>query len=184
MRGGTGVFAGTMHATRSQADGSAAQTATGGARGRRGAPAALRGAVTCLVVLGLVKATAAIYGVQVALTGAVWPGAGDAFRAAAAGHPVAVGLGTLLWYGANAALAFATAHGLARRAQWAQWVAPIYGGLHAFGFAGLWFLGHIVLLNGVLGILIAVLAMLAGSGGALAPDGRAAARGRPANRTA
>jgi hypothetical protein len=56
---------------------------------------------------------------------------------------------------------------------------PVYGGLHAFSFAGLWFFGQIVLLNGALGVAIAVLAMLAGTDRAFSPyDLRAAARTR------
>jgi len=158
-----------MHAARPLVANADADAGARAARGRTAGPAALRGAIACLVALGVVKAAAAAYGIGVALAGAALPGAPEALRAAAAARPAAIGVALGLWYGGNAAIALATAAALARGRQWARWLAPVYGGLHAFGFAGLWFFGAVVLLNGALGIAAAVLVMLAGTRAAPAP---------------
>ncbi len=133
-------------------------------------PGLLRWVVACLVALGVVKSIAAAYGIVIAVTRSVWRAAPPAVVTAVTRHPVAVGLAAFLWYGANGVLAFALARALARRRPWARWVAVLYGGSHVFGFVGFLFLGPILLLNGVLGVLLAVLTLLAGSQGGPASE--------------
>jgi len=131
--------------------------------------ASLTAALLCLMALGVVKSTAAAYGIAVAITGNSPAGAPDALRRLVAVHPTLIGTAAAAWYVVNGAFAFTVALGLHRRRAWAQWAALVYGGLHAFGFAGLLLLGPIVLLNGVLGIAIAVLVVVSGARGAFVP---------------
>jgi hypothetical protein len=117
-------------------------------------------AARCLVFLGVEKALAAAFGLGILLSASVGRVAPEAIRHAVATHPTLIGSTAFLWYGANAVFAILVAAALRRRRRWAKPAAILFGAFHAFGIVGFMLFGPIVLLNGLLGILVAVLTLM------------------------
>lgn len=122
-----------------------------------------------LAALGAIKLAGALYGLKVMATGTVWSGAPEALRRTVAEHQVVIGLAAFVWYGGNAAAAWLIASAMKQRRPWAYPAGVLFGGLHAFGLMGLLVLDPIFVVNGALGVLIAVMTLLANARGAFRP---------------